>query len=372
MTRSRSALVAHVVPYYPPHLGGMEAVAQALAEGLAEAGPVMVLTSRSGAGCAPHVERRGRLVVRRLATFEAAHLPFMPTLLFHLLRLPKRAVVHVHVAQAYVPEMVWLAAVLRRRPFIAHFHLDVEPSGRFGALFTLYKRHLLGRTLRAATHVVALTSDQARFLHVRYGVQPARTTVVPNGVRPEFFGDLEPPVRAPGKALRLLYVGRLAPQKNVARLLTAMAGISGDVELVIVGDGDERPRLEARVRELGLENVTMVGAQRDQELVAWYRWADAFVLPSDKEGMPLVILEAMAAGLPIIATDVAGVRDTVGEDGVLVKPEPSALADGIKRVAGDPELRAELARRSRSRGRAYAWPAVVERVEAVYEAAGVR
>jgi glycosyltransferase involved in cell wall biosynthesis len=372
MSDRSPSLVAQVVPYYPPHVGGMEVVAAALAEGLAEAGPVVVLTSRAGADGAAHVERRGDLVVRRLFTIEAAHLPFMPTLLFHLLRLPRRAIVHVHIAQAYTPEAVWLAAVLRRRPFIAHFHLDVEPSGRFGFLFAFYKRHLLGRTLRAAAHVVALSPDQAQFLEHRYHIRASNITVVPNGVGRQFYSEAGPTMRPAGEPLRLLYVGRLAPQKNVARLIAAMAAVSRRVDLAIVGDGEDRKHLESLIAELGLANVTLIGPQRGQGLVDWYRWADAFVLPSDKEGMPLVILEAMAAGLPIIATDVAGIRDTVREDGILVDPNPASLAAAIDRVAADPTLRSELARRSRSRAQLNAWPALVERVAAVYETAGAR
>jgi len=369
--KSAGPLIVQVVPYYPPHLGGMEVVARSLAEGLAQTGPVLVLTSRSGADGAPHVERHGNLVVRRLATVEGAHLPLMPTLLFHLLRVPRGSVIHAHVAQAYTPEMVWLASVLRRQRFIAHFHLDVEPSGRLGPLFNLYKRHILGRTLRAAARVVVLTTAQGTFLEDRYGVESANISTLPNGVAPEFFTERGAAMQPADAPMRLLFVGRLAPQKNLPRLLEAMALVTARVDLIIVGDGEERVGLERLRDQLGLTNVTMVGAQRGQDLIARYRSADAFVLPSDREGgMPLVILEAMAAGLPIIATDVFGTRDTMAQDGILVQPSPSALAEAIDRVAADPGLRAELSRRSRRRARAHTWPAVLGRLESVYDIAG--
>ena len=85
-----------------------------------------------------------------------------------------------------------------------------------------------------------------------------------------------------------------------------------------------RAMLEALCRELDLTGVRMVGSQTTKQLVDWYRWADAFVLPSDKEGMPLAVLEAMASGLPVVATSVPGLRDTVGDDGILALPDPAS------------------------------------------------
>ncbi len=366
MTIERDPIV-HVVPYYPPHIGGMENVARTVAEGLAEAGrTVEVLASSSGPSRAPRVERRGNLTVRRLPTIEFAHLPFMPTLLFHLLRLPRRPVVHVHIAQAYVPEMVWLSSVLRRRAYVAHFHLDVEPSGPLGPIFVAYKRWILGPILRSAARVIVLTEGYAEFVARRYGVAADRIAIVPNGVAPEFF-------RSPSERgthdgpFRLLFVGRLAPQKNVARLLKAIAATTSPVELAIVGDGDQRGALEDQIRDLRLGNVRMVGSRTGADLVRWYRWADAFVSPSDKEGgLPLVILEAMAAGLPVISTDVPGVTETMGADGILTPVDPAAMGRTIDRLVGDPELAAELAHRAYKRASHHPWPVVLSDLEDVY------
>lgn len=366
MSKQRSTLVVQVAPRYPPHLGGMENVAETLAQALAHDRQVLVLTSRSGPTAAPRLEVKSDLTIRRLATFEVAQVPLMPSLFFHLVRLPRRAIVHVHIAQAYVPEMVWLASVARRRPFIAHFHLDVEPSGRLGPIFVWYKRNVLPRTLRAAARVIALSSDQAAFLTHTYGIAESKISVVPNGVREEFFIGSEARADSHTGPARLLFVGRLSPQKNLPRLLSAMAKISVDAELTIVGDGEERVALEKLQADLGLDNVRFVGRLTGPALIAWYRWADVFVLPSDKEGMPLVLLEAMAAALPIIATNVPGIRDTVGSDGVLVDPNPSALAAAIDRVVEDAVLRAQLAQGSFRRSQTLAWSDVIDQIKSVY------
>jgi len=343
----------------------MENVARVLAEGLAEHRDVLVLTSRSGPGTASRVEHRGKLTIQRLLTIEFAHLPFMPTLLAHLLAAPRRAVVHVHIAQAFVPEMVWLAGLIRRRPYLVHFHLDVEPSGPLGGIFLAYKRHLLGPVLRHAAAVIVVSPDQPEFLTSTYNVAPERIELIPNGVGPEFYQE---PKLSPGHdgPFRLLFVGRLSPQKNVSRLLRTIAAVTVPVEVVIVGDGEERAALDRLRIELDLDHVRMVGAQVGPDLVGWYRWADAFILTSDRESTGLVLLEAMAAGLPVIAGRVQGVSDTVGEDGILAEPEPAALANAIERLVADPALWSDLARRGSQRAAQLPWTALLERFEDLY------
>jgi len=327
---------------------------------------VEVLTSMSVPFPALRSARDGNLRVRRLRTLEFAHVPFMPTLPFHLARLPREAVIHVHVAVVYAPEVAWLYCKLLRRPYIAHFHLDVDPSGTLGPLFVLYKRFVLGRVLRSAVRVIAVSPDQPEFLMRTYRVERDRIELIPNGVGSEFF--LGPRAAPAGdRRFRLLFVGRLSPQKNVSLLLNALAAMTQPVDVTIVGDGEERPMLERMVADLGLTNVKLVGAKMGQDLVEQYRRADALVLTSLKEGTSLVLLEAFAAGLPVVATDVVGVRDTVGDDGLLVTPDPAALAESLDRLVADPELWYELACRSAKRAGQHPWTTLLEHLQNLYD-----
>ncbi len=298
--------VAFVTSYYPPHLGGMENVAQAMAKAYSERHECTVLTTTCGAGQTVKRERDGMLEVRRYRGVELAHTPISIGLIARLLTLPRRTLVHVHLAQAVLPEVVWLSSLIRRRKFVAHFHLDVDASGSLGSVFLIYKRVVLPRVLRAAGTVICLSTRQAEFLNETCGVEQSRIEVLPNGVTAEFFA--EPNREMDSSPLKLLYVGRLTAQKNVLRLIDAMAKVTAPVDLVIVGDGEERGSIEEAIRRHDLRNVRLVGAQRGEELSRWYQWADAFVLPSDREGMPLVLLEAMAAALAIVSTDVMGSR----------------------------------------------------------------
>ena len=242
-------LIVHVVPYYPPHLGGMEKVASSMAEELAKAGQVEVLTTNCAAKEAPRLERRGMLTIRRLRGFEFANLPVAPSMFLRCLKIPPASIVHVHVAQALIPEMVLISRWLRGGKFIAHFHLDVAPSGRFGRIFVWYKRTILGHTLRAAVRVIALSTDQAKFLEDTYQISADKISVIPNGIGSEFSPKPQPD-SSRDRPLRVLYVGRLSPQKALPRFVDALAAMTQPVEALLVGEGDERPVLEDLVSAL--------------------------------------------------------------------------------------------------------------------------
>jgi glycosyltransferase involved in cell wall biosynthesis len=355
--------VVQITPYYPPHLGGLENVVAALAHELSNRHAVTVQTTDIGAKEAPRSEVDGRVTVRRHRAIEVAHTPIAPGLLPALLRTPRDSVWHLHTAHAVLPEQVAFAAALKRQRFLVHFHLDVDPSGRFGWLLPRYKRVAFGRVLRAAAGVLVLTDTQAQFVRDTYGVDPAKVFVVPNGVGDTFF--LPERQRSDGP-LKLLFVGRLSPQKNIGRLLEAVSKVRSEVTLDIVGDGEQRALLDDAVRSLGLANVSFLGRRAGADLVGRYADADAFVLPSEKEGMPLAALEAMAAGMPIIATRVTGNTELLTDVGLLVEPNAVAIAEAIDEVASDADAWRGLADRSAVASRAYSWDAVTRRVEDVY------
>lgn len=364
------ARVVHVSAFYPPHLGGVERVTAALAreqalEGLA----VEVLTTTVGAEGAPRCELTDGVRVRRYRSAYVAHTPLSPGLLIGLLRQPRGTLVHVHVAHALVTELVRLACWLRGAEYVVHFHLEVDASGPAGLLLPLYKRWLLGPGLRRAARVLALTDDMAAFLAKAYDVPVDRIAVVRNGVDVSFFGDSRPP-RSEGGALRLLFVGRLAPQKNVPRLLKALSlSHDVDVDAVLVGDGEDRSALEHQARSLGLDGVRFVGAQKRDEVIAWMDWADAFVMSSDKEGMPLVALEAMARHLPVLSTDVSGSQELLRDTGLLVPATPQGLSDGIRHLARDSQLRDALAKAGHEKATRHSWPDIASQVADEYERA---
>jgi glycosyltransferase involved in cell wall biosynthesis len=167
-------------------------------------------------------------------------------------------------------------------------------------------------------------------------------------------------------------VGRLEEQKGHVYLLEALAQVQSEMPeatLVLVGDGRLRQNLEGRARELGLaDRVRFLGTRRDLPLI--YRALDLFVQPSLWEGLPLALLQAMGAGLPVLATRVSGVREVIadGINGRLVEPgDPQALARVLLELYRQPELRARLATKAPATIREnYSLEAMLAQLEQLY------
>jgi glycogen(starch) synthase len=187
--------------------------------------------------------------------------------------------------------------------------------------------------------------------------------VIPNGVDVQAF---RPPSRIrPARPLRLLFVGRLVPQKGVRYLLAALAQTRSPAIARIVGDGPERAELEGLLSPRGLsQRVEFVGWVARSELPGHYQWADALVLPSFEEGMANVVLEALAAGLPVITTDIYANRGLIepGRTGFLLPPaDPAALAAKIDLLADEPKLVRTLGAAAREAALAWSWERVADR-----------
>ena len=362
--------VVQVVPYYP-RTSAAESRRSRDTWPSTSAGTTRSTWSLSalrGDAPAPGAGPPTAVTVHRHHAVKFAHTVVAPGLVLPLLRAPRSAVLHVHLPHALVPEQVALAAWLRGQRFLVHFHGDDGPAGALGCLLPIYKRHILTRTLGAAAGVIALTPDQAAFVCDTYHVPAERVFVVPNGVGPSSSLRPAPPCRTGPGELELLFVGRLNVQKNVARLLDAISLTREPVSLTIVGDGDQRTLLHGQARDLGLTTgrrprVRFTGTLRDGDLVDAYRHADAFVLPSDSEGMPLVALEAMASALPVVATAVTGSAELLrGIPACSLRPTRSTSRAPSTGSPATPELRGRLARKSAHAATAYSWNTVADQI----------
>jgi D-inositol-3-phosphate glycosyltransferase len=241
------------------------------------------------------------------------------------------------------------------------------------------------RILGAVDRIVAATTVERTHLVKHYGADPARIAVIPCGVDTNLFlpGDQAAARAALGldDQLQLLYVGRLAPIKGLETLLDAMARLRAAgtrVHLSIVGGDADEPlnghegELRVRLARLDLHSaVTFVGAQPQERLRAWYVAADATVLPSHYESFGMVAMEAMACGIPVVASRVGGLQTTVrdGVTGLLVPDhDPVALAGALDRLLGDPDLRFRLGREGVQWAARHRWPCIAEAVCREYAA----
>jgi glycosyltransferase involved in cell wall biosynthesis len=357
--------IIQVTSYYPPHLGGMENVAEQIAEGFVDKGyAVSVYTS--DIGNARGTSRNAKSQVHYLKSIEVAHTPIMFSLFFRLLALPRHSLMHLHVAQAFSPEIVYMISKLKGIPYIAHIHLDVDASGPFGFLLAPYKKLFLKRVLKSAAKIICVSEGQKKLIASRYGLPLEAFVVMPNGVVEDYFiGGKTSENALP----HLLFVGRLAAQKNLPLLIEAVAQMQTSVYLDIVGEGELRESIEALIRKYELHNVKLHGKKVGRELIELYRSADIFVLPSFKEaGVSLSMLEALAAGLPVVASDLPEVRDSLNECGVLIQ-DPTAInyANALDALLSDKDTLRRLSALSVQKARSYSWKNLLNSIEDVYK-----
>ncbi|MDQ1488747.1 MAG: hypothetical protein QOJ23_1261 [Actinomycetota bacterium] len=250
------------------------------------------------------------------------------------------------------------------------------------------------RAILDPDRLLVVSEHWRALLAADYGVD---ATVVRNGVDPHRFGAGDPGERERFRAragagpdtFLVLTVGGIEPRKGSVTLLEAMADVAGRVNgsgprpvLAVVGGHSffdyraYRVGALARLPELGLvegRDVLLLGTVSEADLGAWDRAADAFAFPSVKEGFGLVVLEALAAGLPVVASDIPVFAEYLedGHSALLVPPgDPAALAVALGRLAGDPALRRRLADGGRPLVDRFTWAATANAHQEIYAAAG--
>ncbi len=275
-----------------------------------------------------------------------------------------------------------LAGVLRaqRRPYAVEvigdpYHMFAPGSVRsiLRPILRWWIPRQLGRQCREACAASYVTAD---FLQRRYPPSPSAYTVTCSSIdlTDEALAAAPRPIAAPDGPLRLVFVGSLAQlHKAVDILIRAVAeNLRGGLalDLQIVGDGKHRPEFEMLARALGItQRVQFVGQVRAGDGVRdQLDQADLFVLPSRTEGLPRVLVEAMARGLPCIATRVGGVPELLAGEDTVPPGDQAALATAIRAVAKDPARRQRMAARNLARARDYHAALLAPRRRAFYQA----
>ncbi|MEM1439257.1 MAG: TIGR03088 family PEP-CTERM/XrtA system glycosyltransferase [Pseudomonadota bacterium] len=264
---------------------------------------------------------------------------------FRLMRRLRPAVVHTRNLGTVDLAVIAFLAGVPHRLHGEHGWDNADPSGtspRYRKLRRICDRYI--------NHYVAVSKDIDRWLSGHIGVDPLRITQIYNGVDSERFTPQGPRVGLPQKpttAPRFVIgaVGRLDPIKRFDALVTSFARRfenRHDAQLVIVGDGQERDTLTRLAQRLGVADSVWITGDRS-DVADLMRAMDVFVLPSRNEGVSNTLLEAMASGLPVVATDVGGNRELVepGVTGELVPcGDDEALGDAISAYLNDTSLRA--------------------------------
>lgn len=375
------------------HLGGVDAGGQnvhvaELSSALARRGHDVVVYTRRDDPRSPECIETGQ-------GYSVVHVPAGPA---HV--LPKDKLLQYMYGFARFLDAQWAVD----RPDVAHGHfwmsgvatqraarpLGIPTVQTFHALGNIKRLHqglddtspdcrvsVEARIARDADWVAATSTDEV-FELVRMGRARSRTSVVPCGVNTDAFTP-DGPVAPRGDQPRIVSVGRLVPRKGFDTLIRALPRVPG-AELVIVGGpahadfakDPEAQHLQRQAEQLGVaDRVRMLGAVTRDEMPALLRSADVVACTPWYEPFGIVPLEAMACGVPVVATAVGGIRDTVVDDvtGRLVPPkDPARLGDAIAALLDDRARRRALGAAGRERARArYTWDRVAADTERLYE-----
>lgn len=351
--------IALVCAHYAPFAGGVESHVEEIAKRLVERGEsVEVLTHREDSGLSEAEMRDGVLIRRHRVPVPSKHFAVSPAVWATLMRDRRRYdVVHAHGYHSAAPLAATLAGA-SPLVFTPHYH-GTGHSPLRKAVHVPYRA--AGAAIAARSRRVICVSRAEADLFVRHFPSArGRVTVIPNGADLARIGAARP---FPGAGQVVVTGGRLQSYKQVDRIIRAMTLTSPGLRLVVTGDGPERGALEALAEERGLrERVAFIGRVETDELYRWYASADVFCSMSSNEAMPVTILELLAAGARVVASDIPAHRDirdrTEGPvDIVPLDADPETLARALERALNRPSAPAQ---------RIPTWDEVAERTLEVY------
>ena len=357
----------------PPVGGGGGQFAALLARELAFQGDDVDLVTMGFEGL-PSQERHGLLSIQRVHSFRkdmrSCRVPEAASYLVGAVpvisKLCRRNIYHIVHSHFILPDGLlglW-AQLATDLPFIITAHgTDVPYHNPHRVRWLHFCLRPLWRYLTLKASLVICPSQylNARVLNINRSV---KTTIIPNGFDPRRFNP------AGSKTKRILVVTRMVEFKGVQFLLQALKGLQIDYEVVLVGDGPYSNELKKHACELDIP-VRFTGwiDNNSIELKHLYETSNIFVFPSETENCPIVLLEAMAAGLAIITTQDTGCTELVGEAALLVAPrDPHAIRSALIELINNPELIEALGTAARARlERIYSWGSISDRYREIYK-----
>ncbi len=253
----------------------------------------------------------------------------------------------------------FLLSKIRRKPIVALPHGILCTQDRYGKIITKVA-YFLEKILYSNTNVVVFSEDSRNKMAKLFNIN--NITIVPAAVDVKRFN----PSKKTKRIITIAYVGRLTQVKGIDYLLEAIPKLKGSFRLLIPGSGSEEESYKQKANQLGiLDRVKFLGFVPDVKPI--YESTDIFVLPSLSEGLPLVLLEAMAAGCACVVTDI-GLPVKNGENALVVKPANSEeLAVAINKLILDPRLRKKLASAARTYVEKFSWDKAAQKFKLLFD-----
>jgi glycosyltransferase involved in cell wall biosynthesis len=352
--------ICFVSGHYAPFAGGVETHIERIAFHLANQGDDVTVLTQSDDSQLPQEELIDGVRVRRFAVpLPSRHFAVSPALLRSLnAERGNWDVVHAHGYHSAAP---LLAALARARPLVVtpHYHGTGHSAFRKG-LHVPY-RIIGSRIVAAASAVICVSEAEQSLFLSHFPTAASKTTVIPNGV------DLDRLLAAsprPNEGRLIMSAGRLETYKHVDQTINAFAHLNAKYRLVVTGDGPDRRRLESIASELGLsDKIGFLGRIDVEDLYRWFRSADVYVSMSTNEAMPVTILELLACGARVVASDIPAHRNLKDHFGDWITVVPITASSQL--LASEIEAAAESDRHGAPD--VPTWESVTAQTRLVYE-----
>jgi glycosyltransferase involved in cell wall biosynthesis len=368
--------VLMVTPSYYPIKGGAETVIHDLSVKLNEMGiQIDILTFNMDRKWNPYwrgkVERNDGITIYKVPALNWFPIGHSDRVTLGINLIPGRFrrmlknydILHFHGGDLTFP----LFSYAVKKPKIFHFH-GLSPE--------FYKRYFISRLiLKNVAHIyICLTNSMKKEL-TKLGIPEEKIRILPNGVDTKYFypsGEKEENL--------VLFVGRICPEKGINTLLESLTYLKAPINLAIIGPSDWNLKhfnnimeLVKKENEKGKHKVMYLGAKNQKEIIEWYRKASLLILPSRREGFPVVILEALACETPVVATNVGGIPEILHDNkcGILVPPNNSQkLAEAIQFFLDNRDIRIKFGRQGRMMVQErFSLDSVVEKLSKIYDEA---
>jgi len=367
--------IAQITPYFHPHLGGVESHVRDLSRKLVDLGhEVEVVTSLFEPGL-PAEEVVDNFTVHRLPTRAIiAKTPLIRSMK-EFLGSRNYDVVHAHspppLANYYSAGFCRKAGI----PFVYTYHCDMEipiPLGKY--IVSFYRTLFEKKTIRLSDAIICTTKSYAATSRATWD---KTVDVIPNAVdidyfRPDIDGTHIRERHGLQEKTIVMFVGRIVHHKGIESLILSANHTKNPIHYLIVGEGEDKDRLERMAKEVDQERITFTGPVLRKELCEYYAAADMLILPSLSrlEAFGIVGLEAMASGKPVILARIPGVSEVIDseQEGVIFEPSDAVdLGEKITYLGNSPELRKAMGKRGRERVITdYSMTSVAKKVEDVY------
>lgn len=344
--------VAQVCTTFLSHYGGVATHVEEISKRLTKLGVNVKIFTTDPVGKLPKREIANDLEIYRFRSIPLETYFLAPRLYSALKKVKKTEIIHAHNYQAFPALAATLAKGKNKKPLVLtpHFH-PIAKSAWWTLAKLIYNVSIGRRMFKRADAVVAVSKYEKRFLEEKFGLNEDRVVYIPNGIDEEKFRGLTRKRRS--KAV--LYVGRLEKYKGVHHLIRTFLKVKAivpDSRLLIVGTGPYKRRLLSLAEHLGVKDVFFLENIPKKELMDLYQSSGVFVMPSKYEAFCIALVEAMACGLPVVATRVGGLSELVrhGENGFSMDHPPAEeeLAELITLLLEDEELSMKMGLNAKS------------------------